>query len=536
MIHLRLVYIALFVCLANFTSAQDMDMKKLESEADLYFSQQRFQKVLPLYLKLDSIYPSRPKFIYRLGICYLATNQIQTALPYFNTCLKEEEKYPATLYYNAAKCNHLLHKFDEAEKLYEKYYEYLIKNNRRKKKHLQQIAELVREIGMCANGKEFMQKEQEIKISNLGEIINTKYDDYAPIISADHNLLIFTSSRENNRDVNKETDDEDGYNEEIYFSEKINDEWSSPKNMGDSINTAGHDAGISLSPEGNILVIYRFTKESLINKSSGGDLWYTENNGESWSNPQKFPETINSKYWESSACFSHDGRILFFTSNREGGYGGTDIYYSKQINKGIWAEPINMGPKINTAYDEESPFLHPDGKTLYFSSNGHKSMGGFDIFVSHFNEEKQEWSRPENLGFPVNSAHDDIYFSWSADGKKCFFSSIRLEGFGNKDIYTAEFPGIEVDLILLKGEIKDTINNKTPAANIKVTDPITGEITGIFHSNQTSGKYIMILPTGKKSDILISCEGYHPIYITQDNTKKKGFIETETNFYLIPEK
>jgi Tol biopolymer transport system component len=139
----------------------------------------------------------------------------------------------------------------------------------------------------------------------------------------------------------------------------------------------------------------------------------------------KLPQNINTSGWEPSASFSSDEKMLFFTSDREGGKGGTDIYSIKKLPNGEWALPQNLGEAINTPYDEDSPYLHPDGKTLYFSSNGHNTMGGFDIFTSKWDEETQKWSVPENVGYPINTPHDDLHFSWSADGRRVYFSSIR---------------------------------------------------------------------------------------------------------------
>ncbi|MFN3402648.1 MAG: hypothetical protein ACK40G_01045 [Cytophagaceae bacterium] len=526
--YLFLPLIFCFLIISSFSSAQSVST--MESQARNYMQNSQFYLALPIYLELDSLSPDNPKYLYPIGICYLHAVEEEKSLMYFNRCLTEAKKYPEKLYYYTAKANHLLHRFEEAMKYYEEYKEALRKKKNKKNKDI--IIQVTREIEMCKNGKQMMTDSLKIKIVNLGPTINSKYPDHGPVLNADESVMIFTSSRPNT--TGGMIDDADGnYYEDIYISYKNEDNtWSTPKSISQNINTNGHDASISLSADGQKLLLYKFGKE--INGQASGDLYISNLTGTQWSSPEKLPSHINSKGWEPSACLSSDEKLLIFSSDREDGHGGLDLYMVKKLPNGEWALPMNMGARINTHYDEDSPFLHPDGKTLYFSSNGHKSMGGMDIFVTRFDEKTQQWSVPENVGYPISTAHDDMHFSWTADGRKVFFSSVRPGGFGDKDIYFTEVYKESAKLVVLKGMIMDSLSLYPVEATIKVTDNKSEELVGIFHSNSSTGKYIVILPEGKDYKFTITSQNYNVCSDHLDVTKLEEFEEIEKNIKLCP--
>jgi len=497
--------IALIIVLCNspaFSQLSKQEKTAMETLASDYFRKGQYHIALPIYLELDSLYKDS-KYDYPVGVCYINDFDNTAALPYFLKCFQKSEEFPARLYFYTAKAYHLSHQLDEAIKYYTEY-----KTKLKPKKDAALIKKIDREIEMCNNGKELMAYPLKIEIKNMGGIINSPYPDYAPVLSADQQTLIFTSNRPNT--TGGQIDESDGlYYEDIYISNRdTSNNWSVPAKISDNINSNGHDASIALTADGQKLIFYRYLKENPIFASSG-DLYISELHGNQWENPLKFPEQINTAGWEPSACFSEDERTLYFSSDREGGYGGTDIWRVKKLPNGAWALPQNMGPAINSPYDEDSPFMHPDGKTLYFSSMGHKCMGGYDVFSSEYSDSLKKWSNARNIGYPISTAHDDIHFTWSADANTAFFSSYRAhDGYGGKDIYYANIQKEAAFVYVMKGLILDSITHKPIEATIKVTDGDTNEVVGVFNSNSATGKYIIILPEGKNYTFSIIAPNY----------------------------
>ena len=267
-----------------------------------------------------------------------------------------------------------------------------------------------------------------------------------------------------------------------------------PQNIGTNINTEGHDASIGLSVDGKELFIYK--------DNNAGDIFYCKlKKDEGWSKAADIGTNVNTKHGETSVCISPDGSTIFFTSNKEGGFGGFDIYMSKVDKNGKWGKPENLGSTINTSEDEESPFLDFDGKSLHFSSRAHKGMGGYDIFKSVYDSVTHKWSAPENLGYPINTADDDIYFVLSGDGRHGYYASIREDGLGEKDLYIINMPPrkdyqqlVEKMEVLLKKEIvkeepkvveKQPVIIKGTVYDLKSKKPIQATVQLIDNAGNT---------------------------------------------------
>jgi outer membrane protein OmpA-like peptidoglycan-associated protein len=266
----------------------------------------------------------------------------------------------------------------------------------------------------------------------------------------------------------------------------------------------------------------------LIYKDDNGDgnIYSTTLNGDKWSQPVKLNENINSIYWEPSAFISADGNTIYFSSNRPGGYGGRDLYTCKKLPGGDWAKAVNMGPKINTQFDEDAPFIHPDGITLYFSSNGHTTMGGFDIFTTQLSGDGT-WSEPLNVGYPINTTDDDIYYVVSPDSRSAYFSSFRKEGLGEKDNYLATFPDrAETPLTVMKGTVIDETGKPAKNVEITVSDNVTGEVIGVYHTNSKTAQFLFILTPGKNYNVTYESDN-HLFY--SENME----IPANTNYYVI---
>jgi outer membrane protein OmpA-like peptidoglycan-associated protein len=491
-----------FVFGQNVTEKKEVQNDNLLAKADEFLFFKDYNHALPVFLKLDSLNPKNAVVNYSIGLCYLkSTANKKKAIPYLEFAAgnirsgvtKESEsasEVPIEVYLNLARAYHLDYKLDDAINMFEKYKTFL-------KKESLEYAQADIEINMCKVAKGLMSRPVKAEIKNI-ESVNSSYPDYGPVISADESVLIFTSRRPGGSTETLTPTGE--YYEDIYISYKINDKWTNPVSIGGNINTSGHEASIGLSADGQQLFIYR-------DDNTDGNIYVCDLNGETWSTPKKLGSNINTKAWEPSASLSADGGTLYFVSDRKGGFGGRDIYKSRKLPDGTWGLAENLGNIINTAFNEDGPFIHPDGKTLYFSSNCPNSMGGFDIFSSTCND-YNIWTAPENVGYPINTTDDDIFYVLSASGKHAYYSTFRTEGKGEKDIYmlTLETPK-ETPLTVLSGNIK-LDPAAMASARIVVTDNETGDLIGIYTPNSKSGKYLLILPPGKDYNIAVEAEGH----------------------------
>lgn len=344
----------------------------------------------------------------------------------------------------------------------------------------------------------------KVFISNLGKEVNSAFPDYAPVISADATLLIFTSRRPV---TDREKEKHKQSKENIYSStySETRKKWNNATILGEIVNQPGrHNSAIALSNDGQRMLLYRD------DEYGNGDIWESELHGKDWSIPVKLPEPINSQNHEPSASISPDGRTIYFVSSRDGGQGGLDIWMCRQDENDKWGKAENLGDVINTSSDEEGVFIHPDGKTLYFSSKGHKSTGGYDIFKSVF--EKGKWSKPENLGTYINTPGDDVYFVLTADGKTGYYSSEKKGGLGKNDLYSITFIPLEKQkgpqLTLLKGTITDEITGTPLESKIVIKDIEKNETVTTIKSNSTTGKYLVSLPSDKNYGITVNSVGY----------------------------
>ncbi len=343
-----------------------------------------------------------------------------------------------------------------------------------------------REIIKCESGARLFENKVKFEITNLGDSINSKYRDHSPVISADESVLIFTSKRPNG--WNEDIDEDGNYNEDIFFSRKVGDNWTKAQGIK-NINTEKHEATCSLSPDGQTLFIYKAEDFGSIYQSNF-------ENGE-WSKPEKLGPNINTEDRETHASLSIDGKHLYFTSDRPGGFGGLDIYVSEKMKNGIWGPPRNLGEGVNTKYNEEGPFIHPDNKTLYFSSRGHENLGGYDIFKS----EKTEfgtWKPAVNVGYPINTVEDDIFYTTTVDYKQAYYSSRKKTEEKDNDIFLITLDSVKrSDLTVLVGTVFSKKNiNISKDVKIKVIDTELNEEYNI-KPNSTNKRFIVIVQWGK---------------------------------------
>lgn len=403
----KLLLTAILSCLVAIGLFAQKPPKKLSPAQVLeigerYYKHEKYFKALPWMLKYESYKLKDIDAKLKIAICYIETNRPDRAKDYLDFLLSQ--KNPDTeVYYNMGRTFHLQHEFDKAILYYKKYLAEL------KPKEEKRIA-VKNKIKRCAKGLKLIYKEKLALVENLGDKINTSYDDFAPVFSPKYNnILYFSSIRDGNlggmRDITGEPDTLAGdYRSDIYVSRLIKGEWMATAPLDERYNTIYHDVISDFSRDGSII----FYSKSPYMHFDYGDLFMNNFFEEETSKAFKLPAPVNSKEWEGDAYLFNDN-VMIFSSDREGGLGGKDLYISKKNPEGKWSPAANLGPQINTPFDEITPFLSKDGRTLFFSSNNLNSMGGFDIFKSAFSETLNNFDTPENMGLPINSAGDDAY-------------------------------------------------------------------------------------------------------------------------------
>jgi hypothetical protein len=396
--------------------------------------------------------------------------------------------------YYLARLKHRQHKTDEAVKLLDE-----LQNVPLKSRTIPD-AEIARIKNYCANAKNYVSKPHLSAIRNLGPNVNSRYDDYVPVPTPDETALYFTSKRAGS--TGNQVNGDNKFFEDIYVSYKEKGSWKPAQNAGFPLNTETNDACVAISPDGHNMIIYRTSADGL-----SGDLYQSRlGKNDSWSKPVKMAGVINSEFIETSACFSNDSSEIFFSSDRPGGLGGKDIYRIKKVPDGHWSAPLNLGPSVNTALDDDSPYLHVDGVTLFFSSKGHSSMGEYDIFKSVWNKETNTFSDAENLGYPLNDVDNDIFFTMTADGKRGYYSSVKEKSLGGEDIYEIDTRFGDNDTYVKSGYAY--LGTMPARIRIAVTEKETGTETGVYHSNPETGKFIILLNPMKAYTIMAEEDGY----------------------------
>ncbi len=456
--------------------------------AEAYLENENFNSAIKFYKRFLKEMPNDPELNFKMGFSLLNTaNGKEESIEYFKKAQKKyskkrrrnKVKYIESSFY-LARAYRSSYQFEEAEKEF--------KALRKKLKNKYIISEIDKELNLCENGKLLVSNPKNILLENLGDTINSNFSDHSPVISADESTLIFTSRRQNNSGGEGDMDGQ--YDEDIFISKKDeNGNWTIPVSISKNINTPDHEASIGLSVDGQILFIYKPEDE--------GSIYTSELHGSRWGMPKKLGPNINTKYRETHASLSTDGKKIYFASDRPGGLGGLDIYVSEKQPDGNWGKAINLGDAINTKYNEDSPFIHPNGKTLYFSSKGHTNLGGYDVFISEKNE-FGTFKKAQNIGYPVNTVQDDIFYLPTADGKRAYFASKRKGGKGSNDLYLVDNKSAAgSNISVMTGKLyTDNTNEDLPKSKITLTNIITNE-KWYYKPNTKNGKYILVVDKGQ---------------------------------------
>ena len=485
----------------EYTIAERKAIKMYE-EAIEYYQKRDATNAQKILLETVNKFPQFAEARFLLAQTYLDQNQAEKALPHLEEGVKLHPEIFPEAYLILAEEKMAVSDYKSAEAAISKFIPYP-KNDVKLEKRAQLI------LSSCIFAQRAMQHPVPFDPINLGEGVNSEMDEYYPCITADQKTLLFT------RLVNDDRTDV-GKQEDFYISRKDAQGLFAPAQPVMSINTVMNEGAPSLSADGNTLI---FTACQTLdgqwgeNRTGVGscDLFYSLKAGNDWGQPENMGNTINSGAWESQPSYGADGKTMYFVRGTRTARGmkDQDIYFSVLRDNGSWTKPEKVRGLVNTDFDEESVMIHPDGNTLYFSSNGHPGMGGMDIYLSR-REVDGTWGKPLNLGYPINTSQDENSFQVTADGEYALFASDRAGGKGGLDLYQFALPESAKPkrVYYVEGVISDKLSYKKLDAQLELIDMESGQIVANTHSNPISGGYLLCLPPGKDYVLNVSKEGY----------------------------
>lgn len=482
--------------------AQDQSSIKVEPYvAEQKFIKNNYEGALDDYLSLLEGDPQNEKYNYNIAVCYLNTNIDKTKAISYLEKITSSSSYDPNALYLLGRAYGYAYRFDDALNAYNKF-------RRMGKGTSDNQNDVERQIQFCINAKELIKFPVDVDFENLGSSVNSAYADYYAYVPSDESFIIFNSRRPIE---GAETIKEDGsYPASIFMSKVVDGKFSKAKNINSPIpKVVGEQEVIGLTGAGDVMLIY------YTNDKGVGDIYSsTTDRNQKVLHADKLEENINSaKAEEIAASLNAEGNILYFASNREGGLGGTDIYRSQKLPNGKWGPPQNLGAEINTPYDEDFPNISPDGKTLYFSSNGYTSIGGYDIFKATINPETEQFSNPRNIGYPINTPMDNYNFRVSSNGQFGYMAALRPGGRGDLDVYRIKFNAVDPRYSVVKGNLftsDSTYKINYSEVDISVTNSKTNQLVGSYLPNPISGRYVMVLAPGDY-DVNFTLSGFKPI-------------------------
>ena len=452
---------------------------------------------------------------FEAGHLFLLTINRNLATKYLMRVYRQSPEYVFDLMYWIGQSHHYGLEFDDAIKYYTQYRDKLQKRTDFHGKRVS-LSETERNIRECETGKQLVAAPKNFSIINVGSAINSEFEDYAPVLNETETEIAFTTRR---RDGNMSPDvfEDNKPWEDIFYSTKNGDKWLPAKNIGEPVSAPNHESTLFLSPDGKTLYIYK--------DEGAGDIFVSFKNADGkWSAPESLPGVNSADYVESSMSITANGQVLYFASNRPGGLGGMDIYSATKDSRGNWTRPRNLGPSINTELDEEGAFIDFSGKILYFNSQGRKGMGGHDIYKSTLiDAEKNQWSEPENLGYPINTPDNDVFFVMTKDGKRAYYASVREDGRGYSDIY-------RIEILPEKTEKKEPT-----AAPPKVIVPVKFSVR-VFDATSKQPVAAKVSLKSKSDNVVIASVNTRPgafDFSISDETAKDYMLSVEREGYAF---
>lgn len=520
----KLTYVLVFLCFLGFSQKEKKGnvFSNATDATKMFTGKQKvlaedYVNALNIFREVEKNNPKNSTVKYYMGLCYFNMKQIPNAKENLLKAIELNSELKPETHFLLGK---VLQTEEDFDKAIEEFKIYKAAPGEDK----ESVEENETLLTQCMNAKTLLATPISVEVANLGNCINSKYDDKNPCITADGSKLVFTTRRPESTNDIADVEGDGKYFENIYISslDSTTKTFNKGGGVSSSINTKAHDACTSISPDGKQIFIYYNDANNAAKR--GGNIFVSKVNGGKWKTPESMGKPINSSYWEGGACVSADGKRYFFTSERPGGYGHSDIWMIEKINKKDWSKPVNLGPDVNSAYDEAGMFLAPDGKTLFFCSNGPKSMGSYDVFKTVY--EKGKWSAPVNVGYPINTPSKEGQLTLSADAKYAYISSDRKGGFGENDIYKIDLKDYSIlepdgkkktsnGLSILKGTIREGFEGYgIQDVEVVVKDDQNNQIAS--SNTNENGEYFFTMRGGKYS-----------IHI-----KKKGFQDISENFEL----
>lgn len=477
------------------------------TSAKQYFDAKHYGKALKKYLEEYENKKDDLEINYNIGYCYLHINDDRSkAIPYLEFVYNKGD-YKDDLLLNLGLAYMYAYKFDEAltyfdsyqklisskkAELVENYYEDLQsgKIDYQKKITTGNFSLIEHYIENCESAKELIKIPVNVTFENLGKEVNSKYADFYPFITQSQGTLYFSSRREENplKSINSQ-----GYfTSDIYVSEAKDGHWTKPKNMGPVVNSEANEQCVYVMPNGKKMIIFQD------NENVTGDIYTVPIPKLLQMPPVVLAQPVNTEFREFEGTMTEDENTLIISSDRSGGFGETDLYIFHKLPNGEWGLPVNLGRQINTKYKEAFPMYDEKNQTLYFASEGHTSMGGFDIFKSQFDTASQKFEPPENIGYPINTPNDDMVFSPAENSRDGYISAVMNGGFGDLDLYKVIFNDIESRPTILKGIVSSADGgDKELNATVSIKNVLTNKITDSKKVNPKSGRYIFAVDPGK---------------------------------------
>jgi hypothetical protein len=527
------VFITALIVGSTATSAQKMtltDKVKL-IDADENYQKEYWDAAYGLYKELHVKYPEDSKISYKAGKVSLILKKYDEALTFLTKAAEKKPKGVKDLEFWLGQAQHKEGLLDQALANYEAYRKTL----RGKAQTTDIVNDYIHQVSLA---KQYMSIPVNVKIINMGEAINSEYIESNPSVTADGKVLIFSTCRPENTGGLK--DPTVGiYFQDIWMSERdsVSGKWMDAEIIRGALNSKEHDASPSISADGNVIIIYKSV--------NGGDLYYSKKrrNGE-WREPEQVKGKVNSTYFETSGCITADKKKIYFVSERVGGtkeakaQGNGDIWVATKTGSYEYAEPVNLGSTVNSIDDEVSVFVHPDGTTIFFASNGKNSIGGYDIFKSEWKDGK--WTTPINLGYPINTLGDEKQFSLTADGKTAYITSHREDTKGEFDIYEIDMSNYVLpdpegknqgskgitsgSISILKGKVLNGKEGTPVETVVKISDE-KGQLIDELETSE-SGDFLIVLEGDKTYTLNVKAEGFNAYEEKISLKKTPGKTET----------
>jgi len=488
-----------------------------------FYEEENYKEAIPYFKGIADNGNANEEVLYYLASSYAYSGDFANAVNIYEQLFSSAPNYSLIAYYE---CGYALQELGQYEKSIPKFKSFLEKNPGNAK-YYSYVHRAKYKIKYAESQVSMQNIARQMKApAPLSDIVNTRYAEYLPMLDPTGKKLYFTSSRKGG--ISEELADDADFDEDLYYIEKINGSWASPKLLPEPINTANNDGAASFSVDGQTMIYGACGKDDGVGSC---DLYIAYLEGTKWSKPVNMGNVVNSSEWDGHSTISYDGNRIIFASSRAGGYGATDLYMTERNIFGDWGVPMNLGSMVNTPFNEYSPFISQDGKTLYFSSDGHPGFGGQDIFRSVY--ENGKWSEPVNLGKPLNTDGNDRYFTIGGSGELGYFSSDRG---GNLDLYQIEIPEDmrPQPTVVVGGAVTDVKTGKPVGAYVLVEDLNTGELIAVNKSNSATGKYLIVLPAGITYSVSANKEAYFFYSQKFDVPMSSKFEEIKLDIGLKP--